>query len=280
MRRRRRDGFELKTMAQLQLMREAGLVVARALAQMQDAVAPGVSTLDLDAVARAVLTDAGATSNFLGYDLGSGPYPGVICASINDRIVHGIPDAGDVLREGDLISIDFGAVVDGWHGDAAITLPVGEVRREVAALNAACAASLWDGLAAVRAGARLGDVSHAVESSVRAAGRYGIVTGYGGHGIGSRMHMDPHVLNYGTPGDGPRLVPGMVLAIEPMITLGAPNSRELGDGWTVVTADGSIAAHWEHTVAILSDGPWVLTAQDGGRAELAARGVTLSDLAA
>lgn len=280
MRRRLRDGFELKTAAQLQLMREAGLVVARALARMQDAVAPGVSTCDLDAIAREVLADAGATSNFLGYDIGSGPYPGVICASINDRIVHGIPDDGDVLRRGDLISIDFGAIVDGWHGDAAITVPVGEVRREAAALNAACAASLWDGLAAVRAGARLGDVSHAVEASVRAAGNYGIVTGYGGHGIGSRMHMDPHVLNYGTPGEGPRLVPGMVLAIEPMITLGTPDSRELGDGWTVVTADGSTAAHWEHTVAILSDGPWVLTADDGGRAELAERGVTLSDLAA
>jgi methionyl aminopeptidase len=170
--------------------------------------------------------------------------------------------------------------VGGWHGDGAITVPVGEVSAEAQALSDACERALWDGLAAVRAGERLGDVSHAVETSVRRSGQYGIVTGYGGHGIGSRMHMDPHILNYGPPGQGPRLVPGMVLAIEPMITLGSPNSRELADGWTVVTADGSFAAHWEHTVAILSDGPWVLTAEDGGRAELQLRGVTLSDLAA
>ena len=279
-RRRGRDPFELKSVAQLALMREAGLVVAQALSEMWDAVAPGVSTLELDGIARDVLRAAGATSNFLGYDLGSGPYPGVICASVNDRIVHGIPSSDVRLRDGDLISLDVGAVVGGWHGDGAITVPVGEVSAEAQALSDACERALWDGLAAVRAGERLGDVSHAVETSVRRSGQYGIVTGYGGHGIGSRMHMDPHILNYGPPGQGPRLVPGMVLAIEPMITLGSPNSRELADGWTVVTADGSFAAHWEHTVAILSDGPWVLTAEDGGRAELQLRGVTLSDLAA
>jgi methionyl aminopeptidase len=279
-RRRGQDTFELKAVAQLALMREAGLVVAQALSRMREAAAPGVSTLDLDGIAREVLRETGATSNFLGYDLGSGPYPGVICASVNDRIVHGIPSADELLRDGDLISLDFGAVVGGWHGDAAITVPVGDVAPDAAALSVVCERSLWDGLAAVRSGARLGDVSHAVETSVRGAGHYGIVTGYGGHGIGSRMHMDPHVLNYGPPGQGPRLLPGMVLAIEPMITLGTSNSRELGDGWTVVTADGSLAAHWEHTVAILSDGPWVLTAEDGGRAELEARGVALSDLAA
>jgi len=279
-RRRGRDPFELKSVAQLALMREAGLVVAQALSEMRDAVAPGVSTLELDGIARDVLRAAGATSNFLGYDLGSGPYPGVICASVNDRIVHGIPSSDVRLRDGDLISLDVGAVVGGWHGDGAITVPVGEVSAEAQALSDACERALCDGLAAVRAGERLGDVSHAVETSVRRSGQYGIVTGYGGHGIGSRMHMDPHILNYGPPGQGPRLVPGMVLAIEPMITLGSPNSRELADGWTVVTADGSFAAHWEHTVAILSDGPWVLTAEDGGRAELQLRGVTLSDLAA
>ena len=279
-RRRGRDPFELKSVAQLALMREAGLVVAQALSEMRDAVAPGVSTLELDGIARDVLRAAGATSNFLGYDLGSGPYPGVICASVNDRIVHGIPSSDVRLRDGDLISLDVGAVVGNWHGDGAITVPVGEVSAEAQALSDACERALWDGLAAVRAGERLGDVSHAVETSVRRSGQYGIVTGYGGHGIGSRMHMDPHILNYGPPGQGPRLVPGMVLAIEPMITLGSPNSRELADGWTVVTADGSFAAHWEHTVAILSDGPWVLTAEDGGRAELQLRGVTLSDLAA
>jgi methionyl aminopeptidase len=257
-------------------MRSAGLVVARALAAMRAAVAPGVSTADLDRIARDVLREAGATSSFLDYDIGSGPYPAVICASVNERVVHGIPAPAEKLADGDLISIDFGAIVDGWHGDAAITVPVGDVRPEVAALSEACEAALWDGLAAVHAGARLTDISHAVETSVRQAGRYGIVAGYGGHGIGSAMHMAPHILNYGRPGKGPRLTPGMALAIEPMITLGSRATRELDDGWTVVTADGSWAAHWEHTVAILDDGPWVLTAEDGGRAELAKRGVTVA----
>ncbi len=278
--RRLRDSFEHKSPEQFATMREAGLVVARALERMRSAVAPGVSTADLDDLARAVLAEAGATSSFLNYDIGNGPYPAVICASVNDRIVHGIPSTDEVLRDGDLISIDFGAIVDGWHGDSAITVAVGTVTPEAAALSAACEASLWDGLAQARAGGRLGDISHAVETSVGLAGDYGIVAGYGGHGIGSRMHMDPHVLNYGRPHSGPRLSAGMALAIEPMLTLGARDTRELDDGWTVSTADGSLAAHWEHTVAILADGPWVLTAIDGGRAELAARGVPLSSLAA
>jgi methionyl aminopeptidase len=277
---RRRNDIELKSVDDFQLMRSAGLVVAKALAAMRDAVAPGVTTLDLDAIARDILREARATSNFLNYDLGDGPYPGVICASVNDRIVHGIPSAEQVLREGDLISIDFGAIIDGWHADAAITVGVAAISDEAAAVSAACETALWAGLAAVRAGVRLGDVSNAIETAVRAAGRYGIVRGYGGHGIGSQMHMDPHVLNYGRPRSGLRLVPGMALAIEPMITLGDAATRQLKDGWTVVTADRSLAAHWEHTVAILSDGPWVLTAEDGGRAELAARGVALSQVAA
>jgi methionyl aminopeptidase len=257
-------------------MRSAGLVVARALAAMASAVAPGVSTADLDAIARDVLRETGASSSFLGYH----GYPAVICASVNDRVVHGIPSAGEKLAEGDLISIDFGAIVAGWHGDSAVTVPVGTVSREAAELSATCEAAMWDGLAAAQAGARLSDISHAVETSIRRAGRYGIVAGYGGHGIGSQMHMAPHILNYGRPGKGPRLTPGMALAIEPMVTLGSRATRELDDGWTVVTVDGSWAAHWEHTVAILPDGPWVLTAADGGRAELAKRGVTLSGAAA
>jgi methionyl aminopeptidase len=277
--RRLRESFELKSVEQVHVMRAAGLVVAEALAQMQAAVAPGVSTGDLDDLARDILAGAGATSSFLNYDIGRGPYPGVICASVNERIVHGIPSAGEVLREGDLISIDFGAIVDGWHGDAAITVGVGAVDPSLTELSAACAGALWDGLAAVRAGRRLGDVSHAIEESIEQAGEYGIVEGYGGHGIGSRMHMDPHVLNYGQPRTGPRLTAGMALAIEPMITLGTADTRELDDGWTVVTADGSVSAHWEHTVAILADGPWVLTAPDGGRAELAKRGIDLSSIA-
>ncbi len=270
------ERIQLKTPEQIQTMRAAGLVVARALAQMRAAVAPGVSTADLDAIARDVLREAGAAPSFLGYH----GYPAVICASVNDRVVHGIPSAAEKLAEGDLISIDFGAIVDGWHGDSAISVAVGAVAPEVAALSDACEASMWDGVAAARSGARLTDISHAVESSIRSTGTYGIVAGYGGHGIGSEMHMAPHILNYGRPGKGPRLTPGMALAIEPMVTLGSRATEELEDGWTVVTADGSWAAHWEHTVAILDDGPWVLTAEDGGRAQLARRGIELSALAA
>jgi methionyl aminopeptidase len=270
------ERIQLKSVQQIATMRTAGLVVARALAAMRDAVAPGVSTGDLDDVARAVLSDVGATPSFLGYH----GYPAVICASVNDRVVHGIPSFGEKLTEGDLISIDFGAIVDGWHGDSAISVPVGQVSAEVSALSDACEASMWDGLAAARSGGRLTDISHAVETSIRGSGPFGIVAGYGGHGIGSEMHMAPHILNYGRPGRGPRLTPGMALAIEPMVTLGGRATRELDDGWTVVTVDGSWAAHWEHTVAILDDGPWVLTAEDGGRAELAKRGVELSAAAA
>lgn len=259
-------------------MRAAGLVVAAGLAAMTEAARPGVSTYELDQVARQVLDDAGAQSSFLGYS-GPPPFPGVICASRNANVVHGIPSRDDVLADGDLISLDFGAIVDGWHGDAAVTVAVGEVSPDALALSRACRAALWDGIGAARVGGRLSDISHAVETSVRNAGRYGIVTGYGGHGIGTAMHMDPHLLNYGKPGRGPQLVAGMALAIEPMITLGSAETRELPDQWTVETADRSLAAHWEHTVALLADGVWVLTAPDGGRAELGPRGVPISALA-
>ncbi|MGI8679920.1 MAG: type I methionyl aminopeptidase [Jatrophihabitans sp.] len=274
------ERIQLKSPEQIAVMREAGLVVAHALESMREAVAPGVSTGELDSLAREILAKAGATSSFLGYDIGSGPYPGVICASVNDRVVHGIPSDAEKLREGDLISIDFGAIVDGWHGDAAVSVPVGAVGEDVARLNSACERSLWDGLAMAQVGRRLTDISHAVEKSVRGSGRYGIVAGYGGHGIGTEMHMAPHILNYGRPGKGPQLRAGMTVAIEPMVTLGSRTTQERDDGWTVTTTDGSWAAHWEHTVAILDDGPWVLTALDGGRAGLAERGIELSALAA
>ena len=259
-------------------MRKAGLAVAAGLKAMTEAAKPGVSTAELDALAREILAEHHATSSFLGY-AGPPPFPGVICASRNDRIVHGIPRSDDVLAEGDLISLDFGAIVDGWHGDAAVTVSVGAVAPAAAALSEACRRSLWDGIAAVSAGGRISDISYAVEQSVRAAGPYGIVAGYGGHGIGRQMHMEPHILNYGAPGNGPKLVPGMTIAIEPMITAGSPDTMELDDDWTVVTRDRSLAAHWEHTVAVLDDGLWVLTAEDGGRTELTARGVELSALA-
>jgi methionyl aminopeptidase len=276
--RRRRDDIELKTPEQIRSMRRAGLVVAAGLAAMTEAAQPGVSTYELDRIARRVLAEAGAVSSFLGYS-GPPPFPGVICSSRNANVVHGIPSRDDVLADGDLISLDFGAIVDGWHGDAAVTVAVGEVSADALALSHACRAALWDGIAAARAGGRLTDISHAVQTSVQGAGAFGIVTGYGGHGIGTAMHMDPHVLNYGRPGRGPQLVAGMALAIEPMITLGSAQTRQLADNWTVETVDGSLAAHWEHTVAVLPDGLWVLTAEDGGRAELGRRGVPVSALA-
>ena len=252
--------IEIKTPGQIAAMREAGLVVARTLRVLTAAVRPGVTTADLDALAEAEIRAAGATPSFKGYH----GYPATICASVNEEIVHGIPSPRRSLREGDLISIDCGAILGGWHGDAAVTVGVGAISAADAAMLEACETALWRGLAQARAGGRLGDISHAVETSVRRSGRYGLVEEYTGHGIGSAMHMDPPVPNYGRAGRGPRLRPGMALAIEPMVMLGGPETVQLDDGWTVVTADGSRAVHFEHTVAITGDGPWVLTAEDGG----------------
>lgn len=267
--------IQLKTPDEIVKMRAAGLVVQSALEQMRAAVAPGVTTQDLDDIAARVIRDAGAKPNFLHYR----GFPAHICASVNEEIVHGIPRRSKVLKEGDVLSIDCGAIVDGWHGDSAITVGVGEVDPAYEAMMRACESSMWAGLAAALPGGRLTDISHAVESDVRAHGSYGIVDHYGGHGIGTEMHQDPHVLNYGRAGRGPKLVPGMCLAIEPMITMGSAESRELADGWTVVTVDDSFASHFEHSVAITAAGPWVLTAQDGGEAELGKRGVKVAALA-
>jgi methionyl aminopeptidase len=252
--------IEIKTPEQIAAMREAGLVVARTLRVLADAVRPGITTADLDALAEAEIRAAGAIPSFRGYH----GYPATICTSVNDEIVHGIPSPRRMLREGDIISIDCGAIVGGWHGDAAVTVGVGAISAGDAALLEACETALWRGLDQARAGGRLGDISHAVEASVERSGRYGVVEEYTGHGIGSAMHMDPPVPNYGRAGRGPRLRPGMALAIEPMVMRGDPETVQLDDGWTVVTADGSRAAHFEHTVAITADGPWVLTAEDGG----------------
>jgi methionyl aminopeptidase len=260
--------IEIKTPEQLAVMREAGLVVARTLGTLAAAVKPGVSTAELDELAEAEIRTAGATPSFKGYH----GYPAVICTSVNEEIVHGIPSRERVLRDGDIISIDCGAIVRGWHGDAALTVGVGNISGEHARLLQACEAALWSGLAQAQAGGRLGDISHAVEASVAASGSYGVVEEYTGHGIGSAMHMDPPVPNYGRPGRGPRLRPGMALAIEPMVMTGGSETVLLDDGWTVITADGSWAAHFEHTVAITPDGPWVLTAEDGGKEGLGAAG--------
>ena len=257
--------IEIKTPEQIAAMREAGLVVARTLGLLAAAVRPGITTADLDALAEAEIRAVGAIPSFKGYH----GYPATICTSVNDEIVHGIPSPRRSLREGDIISIDCGAIVGGWHGDAAVTVGVGAISAADAALLEACETALWRGLAQARAGGRLGDISHAVEASVERSGRYGVVEEYTGHGIGSAMHMDPPVPNYGRAGRGPRLRPGMALAIEPMVMLGGPETVVLDDGWTVVTADGSRAAHFEHTVAITDDGPWVLTAEDGGESGFA-----------
>jgi methionyl aminopeptidase len=267
--RRHQLSIQLKTPEQVVKMRAAGLVVAAALARMREAVAPGVSTADLDAIAESVIRDSGGVPSFKGYH----GFPGSICSSVNEQVVHAIPSARQVLREGDLISLDCGAILDGWHGDAAITVPVGEVDPALTRMAEAATDAMWAGITAAARGAlsgngRLTDISHAVETSVRRSGGYGIVDGYGGHGIGTEMHQDPHVLNHGRPGRGPRLVPGLALAIEPMITMGSPRTAELDDGWTVVTRDGSVAAHVEHSIALLDDGVWVLTAEDGGRGRL------------
>jgi len=265
---RANPGIELKTPAQFQAMRKAGLVVAHTLAAVRDAVRPGISTAELDELAVGEIRAAGATPSFLGYH----GYPASICTSVNQVIVHGIPRPDTVLAAGDIISIDCGAIVDGWHGDAALTVGVGEITPELARLLQACETALWHGLAHAQAGRRLTDISHAVEASVRGAGSYGIVEEYVGHGIGTAMHMEPPVPNYGRPGRGPRLRAGMAVAVEPMIASGRAETEVLADEWTVVTADGSYAAHYEHTVAITPDGPWVLTAADGGTAGFAAIG--------
>src|SRR5215471_13489851 len=258
---RREPPIQVKTPGQLAAMREAGLVVSRTLDVLAEAVEPGITTADLDAIAAREIRSAGAAASFKGYH----GYPATICTSVNDQIVHGIPSPDIKLAAGDLISIDCGAILGGWHGDAARTVAVGPVSDELAGLLRACERALWHGLAMARPGRRLTDISHAVEMSTRASGRYGIVREYVGHGIGSEMHMDPPVPNHGRAGRGPVLVEGMALAIEPMLVLGRPQTRLLDDDWTVVTADGSWAAHFEHTVAITASGPWVLTAADGGR---------------
>src|SRR6202034_4815564 len=256
---------QITTPAQSARMYAAGQVVARTLAALADAVRPGVTTAELDSIAEREIRSAGAVPSFLGYF----GYPASICASVNEQVVHGIPGDRQRLQAGDVISIDCGAVLDGWHGDAAISVGVGQIAPADQALLDACEASMWAGIAQAVPGRRLGDISHAIERSVRGSGDYGLIREYTGHGIGTEMHMDPAVRNYGPPGQGPRLRTGMALAIEPMITRGGRQVAELEDGWTVVSVDGSRAAHFEHTVAITAGGPWVLTAADGGAGRLA-----------
>lgn len=271
---------EIKTPEQIAKMREAGLVVAAIHRATRAAAVPGATTKDLDEVAAKVIADHGAKPNFLGY----GGFPGNICTSVNDVVVHGIPDRETVLKDGDMIAIDAGAIVDGWHGDAAFTCFVGGGHApELIELSRVTEESMWAGIAAFRKGNRLEDISRAVEGYIRrqprpVSGKYGIVEDYGGHGIGTQMHMDPHLLNYVTKkrGRGIKLIPGVCLAIEPMVTLGTPRTHVLEDEWTVKSDDGSWSSHWEHSIALTDRGPLVLTAEDCGKAKLAEYGITVA----
>lgn len=274
-----RERVEYKTPAQVAVMRRAGLVVADALSRVRGALRPGVSTDDLDAVAAGVIRSHGATSNFLGYH----GFPRTICASVNQEVVHGIPGRRQLVA-GDLVSVDCGAVVDGWHGDAAFSAVVpADDGSDVATVEdrlllEATAGSLWRGIAALRVGGRVGEVGDAIDDYVERehGGRWGLVEEYTGHGIGTAMHQPPEVLNYRADVRGPKVRPGLVVAVEPMLTAGSATCRVLDDDWTVVTADGSRAAHFEHTVAVMNDGLWVLTELDGGAEMLRGLGAAVS----
>ena len=263
-------GLEIKSPAQIDKMRVAGLLVGETLELLRSAALPGVTTGELDAIAEANIRDHGGIPSFKGY--GQPAFPASICASVNDEVVHGIPGTR-VLAEGDIVSIDCGAIVEGWHGDAAITVAIGEIDPRVSELLRVTEDALWHAMAAARLGGRVSDISHAVERHVRSQGTYGILEDYTGHGIGTEMHMAPNVPNFGRPGKGPTLVEGLALAVEPMVTLGSKETDLLDDDWTVTTVDGSMAAHFEHTFTLTSGGAWVLTAVDGGAARLAALGV-------
>lgn len=263
-------GIQIKTPEQIAKMRVAGLLVGETLEVLRAAVRSGISTAELDAIAEDNIRTAGGIPSFQGY--GHPPFPGTICASVNDEVVHGVPGER-VLAEGDVISIDCGAIVDGWHGDAAITVPVGAISEDVQKLLDVTEGSMWAGFAAARLGGRVSDISHAVESYVRAHGTYGILEDYTGHGIGTEMHQPPNVPNYGKPGRGARLELGLALAVEPMVTMGSKHTLVAEDDWTIVTTDESWAAHFEHTFTLTEKGAWVLTALDGGEAKLAELGV-------
>ena len=273
---------ELKKPDQLKVMRRAGLVVHSALTAVAAEARPGITTGELDAVAHEVIKSAGATPSFLGYGQlpGQPGFPGVTCISVNEEIVHGIPGDRE-LADGDLVSVDCGAIVDGWHGDSAISILVGDVSAEVATLNETTRESLWAGIGAARLSGHVSDIGATIESYVRGldGDPYGIVTEFTGHGIGSSMHQPPDVPNHGRPGRGPKIVPGLCLAVEPMLTLGDPANTTLDDDWTVVTRDRGVACHWEHTMTVTPNGIWVLTAEDGGEAELAARDLPFGPLA-
>jgi methionyl aminopeptidase len=263
--------LEIKTPEQIDLMRVAGLLVGETLELLRGAAKAGITTGELDALAEDNIRSHGGVPSFLNY--GHPPFPGTICASVNDEVVHGVPGARELV-DGDLISIDCGAIVDGWHGDAAITVAIGDVPPEVTELMRVTEDALWAGMASARLSGRVSDISRGVETTVRSRGDYGILEDYVGHGIGTQMHLPPNVPNVVHRGDrGPKLVAGLALAVEPMVTLGGAETDVLDDEWTVVTSDGSLAAHFEHTFTLTPNGAWVLTALDGGEERLTALGV-------
>jgi methionyl aminopeptidase len=248
--------IQLKSAAEIAKLREANLVVADVLDHLEAAARPGVSTWELNELAAQRLRALKADSAFLNY--GHPPYPAVLCTSVNDAVVHGVPRKDVILKEGDILSIDFGAFKDGWCGDSARTVPIGQVSKEAMALIDATRESLERAIAACVPGNRLGDIGHAVQSHVERLG-YSVVKQFVGHGIGRAMHEEPHVPNYGEAGKGRRLSAGLVVAIEPMVNAGGPEVAIEDDGWTAVTKDGSLSAHFEHSVAITDDGPVVLS---------------------
>ena len=261
-------------MDQLKTMRRSGLLVRSTLELVKSQIKAGITTSALDAVAEANIKRGGGTSNFKGYH----GFPATICVSINDEIVHGIPGER-MIMPGDVVSVDCGAIVDGWHGDAAFTVIVDPVDQATQKMLDVCEESMWRGIAAGSAGARLSDIGHAIENYVNEQGKYGILREYGGHGIGTAMHMEPHILNYGKPGNGAKIEAGMVFAIEPMITMGSERTKVLEDNWTVVTVDKSRGSHFENSYCIAPDGkPFVLTEVDGGKAKLATLGIEISTL--
>ena len=249
-----KKGQSLKSEAELDLMREAGRIVAEVLALVEREAKPGVSTLTLDRLAEAHIRERGAVPSFKGYR----GFPATLCTSINEEIVHGIPSERRVLRDGDLIKVDCGAIFQGWQGDAAVTVIVGSAKNGAARLVADTRAALDRGIAATLAGGHVSDIGDAIERFAEERG-YGVVREYCGHGIGRELHEEPAVPNYGPRGQGPRLVPGMVVCIEPMLNAGTGETEQLRDGWTVRTADGTLSAHFEHTVAVTENGPRILT---------------------
>jgi methionyl aminopeptidase len=244
-----------KSPSEIQRMREASLIVADVLARLSTMVAPGVTTADLDAAAEKLVREAGAEPAFKGYR----GYPATLCASVNDEVIHGIPSSR-ALVEGDIISLDMGVKLDGFYGDSAVTVPVGRVSEQALQLLRVTQEALERGIAQVRPGGRVSDIGHAVQQHVEANG-FSVVREFVGHGIGASLHEEPQIANYGEAGRGPRLAEGMTLAIEPMVNMGRPAVKMLADGWTAVTRDGSLSAHFEHTVAVTRDGPLVLTAR-------------------